>query len=119
LFSGVQIAEDGCTFIFPDIEDFGITPLEAQASGRPVVAFGEGGALETVIEDETGVFFREQTSEALAEAVLDFESRREQFQPIQCRRNAERFSPERFRAEMKAFLEQTLPGLFRNHPWPG
>jgi glycosyltransferase involved in cell wall biosynthesis len=83
-------------FIFPGIEDFGITPLEAQASGRPVVAFRAGGALETVVEGETGIFFDEQTPESLMAAVerpLDFD-------PGACRANAERFGPERFRAEL-------------------
>lgn len=61
-------------FIFPGEEDFGITPLEAMSSGRPVIAFGKGGALETVVENKTGVFFQEQTTESLVEAVKKFET---------------------------------------------
>ncbi len=62
-------------FIFPGEEDFGITPLEAQAAGRPVVAYGAGGALETVLDGETGVFFREQTADAVIDAVTRLEAR--------------------------------------------
>lgn len=61
-------------FIHPQIEDFGITPLEAMASGRPVIAYAAGGATETVIPGETGVFFTEQSWESLYEAVLNFDS---------------------------------------------
>jgi len=59
-------------FLFPGEEDFGLTPLEAQASGRPVIAFGRGGALETVIDGETGLFFAEQTPECLMRVLSDF-----------------------------------------------
>jgi glycosyltransferase involved in cell wall biosynthesis len=105
-------------FIFPGIEDFGITPLEAQAAGRPVIAFGEGGALETVIAGVTGTFFDEQTANALADAVLVFEKNAAQFSPVACRENAERFSPQRFHAKVKQFLAAKLPDMFKNHVWP-
>ncbi len=103
-------------FIFPGIEDFGITPLEAQAAGRPVIAYGEGGALETVIDHETGRFFHEQTTDALLEAVE--ESENQWFEAAACRRNAERFSPERFRAQIKGFLEANVPEIFSGYAWP-
>lgn len=61
-------------FIYPQEEDFGITALEAQACGRPVIAFAKGGALETVVEGKTGLFFQEQTSDSLSRAIGDFES---------------------------------------------
>jgi len=93
-------------FVFPGIEDFGITPLEAQAAGRPVIAYGAGGVLETVQDHATGLFFREQTTEALVDAVEQFESRSGGFDPAVCRANAERFAPERFRREISDFLQK-------------
>ncbi|MDX9954359.1 MAG: glycosyltransferase [Anaerolineae bacterium] len=89
-------------FVFPGREDFGIAPLEAQAAGRPVIAFGAAGALDTVIEGETGVFFREQTVEALIAAVETFDAWA--VDPWACRANAERFSVERFQQEITAAL---------------
>ncbi|MBM4379509.1 MAG: glycosyltransferase [Deltaproteobacteria bacterium] len=90
--------------VFPGEEDFGITPLEAQASGRPVLALGRGGALETVTE-RTGVFFRDQTVEGLVEAVRVFERSFEPgFQPAEARAQAERFSPAAFEAGLRAQL---------------
>lgn len=91
-------------FLFPGFEDFGITPLEAQAAGRPVIAFGRGGALDTVIAGETGLFFREQSVEALAEAIEQFECM--SFDPAAARANAERFSVERFKRELGDFILQ-------------
>ena len=90
-------------FIFPGFEDFGITPVEAQAAGRPVIAFAKGGALDTVIEAETGLFFREQSVEALIEAMKQFE--KISFDPAAARANAKRFSNERFRRELGIFVE--------------
>lgn len=133
-------------FLYPQVEDFGITAVEAQAAGKPVIAFRAGGALETVIEGETGLFFNEQTPESLADAVQRFE--RKFLVPVasssasngttltesskipalelelatstrlSCRANAERFRPERFRAEIKAFLEKHYPDLFAGYAWP-
>jgi len=84
-------------FIFPGREDFGITPVEAQAAGRPVIAYGAGGALDTVVEG-TGTFFHEATPESLAQAVLSFDA--DAVDPLACRANAERFSAARFRREI-------------------
>lgn len=103
-------------FIFPGIEDFGITPLEAQASGSPVIAYGEGGALETMIDGETGLFFDSQTADALVEAVDHFEGM--QFDPLACRRQAERFSEPRFRQEIKDFLVKVAPDVLEGYEWP-
>ena len=90
-------------FVFAAEEDFGITPVEAQACGTPVIAFGKGGALETVREADrtapTGMFFFAQTTDAIIGAVEDFEADPDRFMPAACRTNAERFSPERFRTE--------------------
>lgn len=89
-------------FLFPGFEDFGIAPVEAQAAGRPVIAFGQGGALDTVIEGQTGLFFREQSVEALIATIAQFE--RTSFNPAAVRANAERFSVERFKQELGAFV---------------
>ena len=90
-------------FIFAAEEDFGIVPVEAQACGTPVIAFGKGGATETVRDGTTGIFFGEQTVESLTEAVDRFEAIT--FDPRACRANAVRFAPERFRQEFAAFVE--------------
>lgn len=90
--------------LFCGDEDFGMTPVEAMASGRPVIAYGAGGALETVIEGETGVFFAESSPEALAATMQSFETLR--FSPARCRGRAEQFSARRFRAEMIALVER-------------
>jgi glycosyltransferase involved in cell wall biosynthesis len=91
-------------FLFPGFEDFGIAPVEAQAAGRPVIAFGQGGALDTVIEGQTGLFFREHSVEALIDAIEQFE--RLSFDPAAARANAERFSVERFKQELGDFVAQ-------------
>ncbi len=94
----------GCRMlVFPGEEDFGIVPVEAQACGKPVVAFGKGGLLETVREGETGVFFGEQTAEALAAAVEKAAGMRWDAGAI--RANAERFSRERFLAGLERELD--------------
>ncbi|MBN1487901.1 MAG: glycosyltransferase [Anaerolineae bacterium] len=85
-------------FIFPGLEDFGLTPVEAQAAGRPVIAYGAGGALDTVVAGITGTFFYEATPESLAKVVSDFDV--DAIDPQDCTRNAERFSVERFRAQI-------------------
>ncbi len=96
-------------FVFAAEEDFGITPVEAQACGTPVIAFGKGGALETVVDADnelqaTGVFFEEQTESSLISAVERFESLPFKMQPVVCRRNAERFSEERFRKNFEQLV---------------
>ncbi len=90
-------------FVFASNEPFGIVSIEAQACGTPVIAFGKGGALETVLENQTGVFFKSQTVEALQDAVERFEQMT--FDPGVIRKNAERFSTERFRLEFKEFVD--------------
>jgi glycosyltransferase involved in cell wall biosynthesis len=93
-------------FVFAAEEDFGIALVEAQACGTPVIAFGKGGALETVILGETGIFFDEQTSENLQEAVRWFEAASERYDPVRIRGHAMRFSAQRFRREFAAHIEQ-------------
>ncbi len=100
----VEYTEKCRALIFPGIEDFGITPLEAQAAGKPVLAFGAGGVLETVVAEQTGLFFKEQTPESLIQAVQQFESVRQHFDPAACRANAERFHPSVFKSQWLSFL---------------
>jgi glycosyltransferase involved in cell wall biosynthesis len=95
-------------FVFAAEEDFGITPVEAQACGTPVIALGKGGCLETVVEGSTGLFFREQTAESLIGAVQRFE-KLPSLNPQEIRRNAERFGVERFREEFRSFVESHVP----------
>ena len=91
-------------FIFAAEEDFGIVPVEAQASGTPVIAFGKGGACETVISGKTGIFFEEQTVPSLIGAIEHFEIL--DFDPVQIKAHAEMFNKERFRREFTTFVEQ-------------
>jgi glycosyltransferase involved in cell wall biosynthesis len=99
------------SFIFAADEDFGIVPVEAQAAGCPVIAYGKGGTLETIIgwpsAGPTGIFFDAQTPEALQRAVKLFETQEKEFEPHACRRNAERFDRERFHREFRVTV-QTL-----------
>ena len=97
-------------FLYPQIEDFGITAVEAQAAGAPVIAFRRGGAMDSVIEETTGFFFNEQTAESLAEAVLDAEKK--SIDPQVCRANSERFRPEVFRKAVMDLLAAELPDRF-------
>ncbi len=94
--------------IFPAEEDFGIVPVEAQACGKPVIAFGRGGALETIVHDKTGLFFHEQTPEALNDAVESFEAKFDLFDPKAIRLNAERFGRQRFQQEFGQYVEECL-----------
>lgn len=90
-------------FVFAAQDDFGIVPVEAQACGTPVIAFGKGGATETVLHGETGCFFEEQTIAGVQDGVREFEEM--EFDPEIVRRNAERFSAERFRSSFRLFVE--------------
>jgi glycosyltransferase involved in cell wall biosynthesis len=99
-------------FIFAAEEDFGIAPIEAQACGTPVIAFGRGGALETIVgrdgEGQTGIFFDEQSPDAIASAVRRFEEHGSAISSDACRANAERFAIDRFRREILDCVEAVL-----------
>lgn len=98
----------GCrALIFPGDEDFGIVPLEAHACGRPVIAFGKGGALETV-NAQTGVFFYKQTPQALADAVVEFEKREATFDRAVIRNNSLKFDRDLFKQKIISFIESKL-----------
>lgn len=106
-------------YLFPGEEDYGIQPIEAMACGTPVIAYGRGGATETVSNGETGLHFSVQSADGLAEAILSFEKAESEgrFSRESCRARALRFSRERFRREFSRALEG-LWGVSRG-PRPG
>jgi glycosyltransferase involved in cell wall biosynthesis len=91
--------------IFTADEDFGIVPLEAMASGKPVIAYGSGGALETIVPGRTGLFFCEQSADALADAVRRYEACDQTFDPIEIASHAKSFSKARFKKAFREFVE--------------
>jgi glycosyltransferase involved in cell wall biosynthesis len=112
----VKICEGAKAFLFAAFEDFGIAPIEAQALGLPVIAFGLGGTTETIIPingasknaNPTGLFFYEQTADSLIGAITDFEKRESEFNPIDCRHNAERFLEDKFVYCIKNFVKEKM-----------
>ena len=90
--------------LFPGLEDFGIVPVEAQACGRPVICYGKGGVLDSVIDGKTGVYFKEQMTESLKEAILKFESMK--FNKEEIRKHAMNFDEKEFQKRIKAFVEK-------------
>ena len=95
-------------FVFAAVEDFGIVTVEAQACGTPVIAYGKGGSLETVIENETGIFFYRQHPDDIIKAVKRFENGIVAFDPAIVHNNAKRFAEERFKKEFKDFVEKAV-----------
>ncbi len=93
-------------FIFPGEEDFGITPVEAQASGTPVIGYGRGGICETVIDGETGILFNNQDSGSLIEAIKNFESSNIGFNQEKILQNSRKFSKDEFEKRFKDFAEE-------------
>ena len=101
-------------FVFAAEEDFGIVPVEAQACGTPVIAYGKGGVRETVVPETTGLFFQEQNAEALTDAVHRFADVRDQFIPERIRGHAEQFSVDRFRRELSDWIESSYGDFQEN-----
>lgn len=100
-------------FIFAAEEDFGIVPIEAQACGTPVIAFGRGGVTETILNGKTGLFFDEQTPESLIKTINKFEQDfYKNFDPKEARKQSEFFSIERFRREYKEFVDSKMNEKF-------
>lgn len=104
----IDMMRSAKAFVFAAEEDFGIVPVEAQACGTPVIAFGKGGALETIQEGISGIFFEEQTAESICKAVHDFENRKGEFCPKLIRKNAEKFSNEGFRARLCEIIDGVI-----------
>ena len=94
-------------FIFPGEEDFGLTPVEAMACGKPVIAYGRGGVTETSVAGETGLFFAEPTAESLISAINEFEKDTSKFKPETCRKRAEQFSEEIFVKKIKEAVDKS------------
>jgi glycosyltransferase involved in cell wall biosynthesis len=92
--------------IFPGEEDFGIVPLEAQACGSPIIAYAKGGVLETTIQQETAIWFHEQTPGAIMTAVQEFEQ--QSFDITAIRNHACRFAKKRFQQDMQTYIEQKM-----------
>ena len=116
----VDLMQRARAFVFAAEEDFGITPVEAQACGTPVIAYGRGGALETIRglahDKPTGLFFQEQTAAAIAQTVQEFDQHSERIAPLSCWENAQRFAAPIFRDAFGGFVErcwdafQSVPG---------
>jgi len=108
--------EGAKAFVFAAEEDFGIAPVEAQALGLPVIVYGKGGTTETVIPingpsksaNPTGLFFFEQSADLIVAAINEFEKIESEFDPLDCRKNAERFSEERFVNSIKGFVNEKM-----------
>jgi len=102
----IKLFSNALAFINPQEEDFGITAVESMAAGRPVIAYRKGGATETILEGKTGIFFDEQTPAALAEAIKNF--RAADFDPVEIRQQAEKFSVENFKNRLRELIDSKL-----------
>jgi glycosyltransferase involved in cell wall biosynthesis len=102
--------------IFPGVEDFGIVPLEANAAGRPVIAFKGGGALDTIVEGLNGLFFQQGTAESLVEGVKSFENGKYNFEPLEIRAHALRFDKEVFKTKIEKYVSGKYGEFRRSNP---
>lgn len=91
-------------FVFAAEEDFGISPVEAQACGTPVICYGKGGVLDSVVNHKTGIYFEQQSAESIADAIHRFEKLKTPLNPFDIRAQAQRFSPEQFQNQMQRFI---------------
>lgn len=103
-----QLMASARAFVFAAEEDFGIVPVEAQSEGTPVIAYGRGGCLETVVPGQTGIFFYEQTPEAISQAVKTFIKQEKAFSSDICKAQAANFSSVRFRQQFTAVVDRAL-----------
>ncbi|MBS0615257.1 MAG: glycosyltransferase [Verrucomicrobia bacterium] len=108
-----QYMQKAKAFVFAAEEDFGIVPVEAQAAGTPVIAFGKGGALETVVDGVTGVFFDEQTPPSMNEAVNQFEKM--EFDPKAIQLHAQQFGEQRFKSQLQQIIKNKWEIFCENH----
>ena len=108
-----KLYSEAIAYIHPQEEDFGLTAVEAMASGRPVIAFNIGGARETVVNGRTGYYIDEQSWEALGDAVIRFHP--ENYSPRDCRQQAEKFSADTFRVKMRTFIDEAVKSKSDHH----
>jgi len=101
----IKLYSESEALIFPQLEDFGITPLESMASGRPVIAFNQGGALDTVVDGETGILFKKQNKRALKKAVETYLERKNKFNPVDTRAKVLKFDKKVFEKLLMKFIE--------------
>ena len=107
----ISIFAGAKALIYPAYEDFGIVPVEAQACGTPVIAFGEGGLQDTVIaegKNKTGLFFKKQTIQSIIKAILNFEREESDFLSVNCKKNAKRFDHSYFKKKIKSFISNII-----------
>lgn len=102
-------------FLFPGEDDFGITPVEAMSYGKPVIAYGKGGALETVVAGKTGLFFNEPTVANLTDAMQQFLKDEDSFKADACKKRAEQFSKAVFQKEIKQYIEKQWKQFNEKH----
>lgn len=108
----IKLYQNAIAFLHPQEEDFGITPIESMACGRPVIAYRRGGALESVVENKTGVFFDEQSWERLATTIMEFDHTK--FNPEEIRKHALNYSTNKFKEEFRDFVYKSYEEFKKN-----